>query len=150
MFANWWLFLNEKWTPKIFNTIPNILRSLSLAQSVLKGQNAPIWRSGNRRVKLHLISIFLALSQLVTCVTSPGILHDLESANGSPIWPLISDGCLTDWTVKILPRGDSGQVRFSYESFAFVDAEESPVNIQCRLIICENKSDCPTLKACHS
>lgn len=88
------------------------------------------------------------MAQLVTCVTSPGPLQELSSTDGSPIWPLISNGCLTDWTVKILPRGDDGQVRFSYESFTFLNAENSPVNIQCRLIICEENLDCPPVKPC--
>ena len=43
-----------------FDSFHDILRSLNLAQSVLKGQNSPIWRSRNRWVKrsLGLISDF--------------------------------------------------------------------------------------------
>ena len=37
-----------------FDTIHDILRSFSLAQSLLKGRNSPIWRIGNRGVKLYL------------------------------------------------------------------------------------------------
>ena len=35
-----------------FDTIHVILRSLGLAQSLVEGKNAPIWRSGNRGVKI--------------------------------------------------------------------------------------------------
>ena len=37
-----------------FDTIHDILRCLSLAQSLLKGRNAPIWRIGNRGVNYWL------------------------------------------------------------------------------------------------
>ena len=38
-----------------FDTINDILRCLSLAQSLLKGRNAPIWHIGNRRVKSNFL-----------------------------------------------------------------------------------------------
>ena len=40
----------DRKTPRPFDTIHDILRSLSLAQSLLEGQNEPIWRSGNQRI----------------------------------------------------------------------------------------------------
>ena len=38
-----------------FNTIHDILRYLSLMQSLLKGRNAPIWRMGNRGVNIFYL-----------------------------------------------------------------------------------------------
>ena len=37
---------DKKTAARRFDTIHDILRSLSLEQSLLKGRNAPIWRSG--------------------------------------------------------------------------------------------------------
>ena len=42
---------DRKTAARPFDTIHDILRCLSLAQSLLKGRNAPIWRIGNRGVK---------------------------------------------------------------------------------------------------
>ena len=42
---------DRKTAARPFDTIYDILRSLSVAQSLLKGQNSPIWRVGNRGVK---------------------------------------------------------------------------------------------------
>ena len=39
-----------------FDTIHDILRSLSLLQSLLKGRNSPNWRIGNRGVKFPVLS----------------------------------------------------------------------------------------------
>ena len=47
MYAFWWLFQLDDF----FDTIYEILRSLTLAQSLLKGPNASIWLSGNWGVK---------------------------------------------------------------------------------------------------
>ena len=35
-----------------FHTIHDILRCLSFVQALLKGQNAPVWRIGSRRINL--------------------------------------------------------------------------------------------------
>ena len=40
----------RKMDARNFETINNILRSLSLMLSLLKGRNAPIWRSVNREI----------------------------------------------------------------------------------------------------
>ena len=45
-----WIY-DRKTAARPFDTIHDILRCLSLAQSILKGRNAPIWRIGNRGVK---------------------------------------------------------------------------------------------------
>ena len=42
---------DRKMDARPFDTIHDILRCLSLAQSLHKGRNAPIWRIGNRGVK---------------------------------------------------------------------------------------------------
>ena len=42
---------DRKTTARRFDTIPDILPPLSSKQSVLKGQNVPIWRIRNRGVK---------------------------------------------------------------------------------------------------
>ena len=42
-----------KLTAKLFDTIHDILRSVILAQSLLKGLNALIWRSWKREVKIY-------------------------------------------------------------------------------------------------
>ena len=44
---------DRKMAARLFDIIHDILRSLSLAQSLLEGRNAPIWRTGNRGVKLR-------------------------------------------------------------------------------------------------
>ena len=46
----------RKTAARPFDTICDILRALRLVQSLLKGRNAPIWRIGNRGVKLDLLS----------------------------------------------------------------------------------------------
>ena len=43
---------DRKMDARLFDTIHEILRCLSLAQSLLKGRNAPIWRIGNQGVNL--------------------------------------------------------------------------------------------------
>ena len=53
--------IDEKWPSNYdrkmdalpFDTIHDILRCLSLMQSLLKDRNGPIWRIGNRRVNLR-------------------------------------------------------------------------------------------------
>ena len=45
---------DRKTAARPFDTIYDILRSLSVAQSLLKGQNSRIWRVGNRGVNCHL------------------------------------------------------------------------------------------------
>ena len=46
---------DRKTAARHFDTIHDILRALSLAQSLLKGRNAPVSRSGNRGVNLSSI-----------------------------------------------------------------------------------------------
>ena len=45
-----WLVYDRKTAARPFDTIHDILRSLSLAQALLKRRNSPIWRIGNRGV----------------------------------------------------------------------------------------------------
>ena len=47
---------DRKTAARPFDSIHDILRSISLAQSFLKGRNAPIWRIGNRGVKVKVVS----------------------------------------------------------------------------------------------
>ena len=57
--------LNDKKNPaRLFDTISDILRSLSLAQSLLKVWNAPICRIGNRRLKRWKFFIFWHFSKV--------------------------------------------------------------------------------------
>ena len=42
---------DRKTAARRFDSIHDILRFLSRVQSLLEGQNPPIWRSGNRGVK---------------------------------------------------------------------------------------------------
>ena len=51
-----WIY-DRKTAARPFDTIHDILRCLSLAQSLLKGRNAPIWRIGNRGVKVDFQSL---------------------------------------------------------------------------------------------
>ena len=48
----------------------------------------------------------------------------MTAVNAGQIWPLIEDGCLTDWTVSMLPRGPNKEVRFTFESFRFQDSKD--------------------------
>ena len=65
-----------------------------------------------------------------SCVASPGPLEELRPANaGDPFWMLIDSGCINDHTVQVLPRGDNGEVRFTFEGFAFHTFEEDPVSL---------------------
>ena len=43
---------DRKTAARSFDTIHDILRALSLAQSLLKGRNPPVWQVGNRGVKV--------------------------------------------------------------------------------------------------
>ena len=63
-------------------------------------------------------------AQLVSCITSADELSNMTAVNNGTVWPLIEDGCLTDWTVTVLPRGPNGQVRFTFESFRFQGSED--------------------------
>ena len=57
-------------------------------------------------------------------------LSNMTAVNAGQIWPLIEDGCLTDWTVSMLPRGPNKEVRFTFESFRFQDSKDGePVSI---------------------
>ena len=65
-----------------------------------------------------------------SCVASPGTLEGLVPVNSNdPFWPLINEGCLNDHTVEILPRGENGEIRFSFEGFTFHSYEEQAVSI---------------------
>ena len=50
---------DRKTAARTFDTTHGILRSLSLAQTLFKGWNAPIWRIGNGEVKHKLIKALL-------------------------------------------------------------------------------------------
>ena len=64
-----------------------------------------------------------------SCVASPGTLEGLVPVNSNdPFWPLINEGCLNDHTVEILPRGENGEIRFSFEGFTFHSYEEQAVS----------------------
>jgi hypothetical protein len=77
-----------------------------------------------------------------SCVASPGPLEELRPVNaGDPFWMLIDSGCINDHTVQVLPRGDNGEVRFTFEGFAFHTFEEDPINIQCRFRTCNQSTE---------
>ena len=66
-----------------------------------------------------------------SCVASPGTLEGLVPVNSNdPFWPLINEGCLNDHTVEILPRGENGEIRFSFEGFTFHSYEDKAVSFQ--------------------
>ena len=68
-----------------FDTLHDFQRSLSLAVSLLKGQNAPIWRSGNRRLKFNSeCSTWLCKFLGVLGVPFPasGLIHGLGGVLG--------------------------------------------------------------------
>ena len=54
---------NRKMDAPNFDTVHDILRCLSLVQSLLKGRNAPIWRIGNQEVNMTLISLTYLIKQ---------------------------------------------------------------------------------------
>ena len=56
---------DRKTAARPFDTMYDILRSLSVAQSLLKGQNSPIWRVGNRGVKTKNSLVLLLFKDLV-------------------------------------------------------------------------------------
>ena len=70
-----------------------------------------------------------------SCVASPGTLEGLVPVNSNdPFWPLINEGCLNDHTVEILPRGENGEIRFSFEGFTFHSYEDKAVSSHFRLL----------------
>lgn len=64
-------------------------------------------------------------TRLVSCVAKPdeGIAADMTHS-----WSLIDNGCILDNTVEMMPRGAKDQMRFSFQSFAFVMAPERKVS----------------------
>lgn len=88
--------------------------------------------------------------QLISCITSADDLSDMTAVNNGTVWPLIEDGCLSDWTVSILPRGPDGEVRFTFESFRFQGSQDGePVNIQCQYKSCLTET-CDSVQTCAS
>jgi len=70
--------------------------------------------------------------QLITCISAPGPISDMAPVDPDlPSWKLISDGCVKDETLELLPRSESGALRFSFESFNF-HGNNDPIHIQCR------------------
>ena len=66
-----------------------------------------------------------------SCVASPGTLEGLVPVNSNdPFWPLINEGCLNDHTIEILPRGENGEIRFSFEGFTFHSYEDKAVSLR--------------------
>ena len=57
-----------------FDTIHDILRRLSLVQSLLEVGNAPIWRIGNRRVNLNFQNVGLSILLACRLYTKPLLL----------------------------------------------------------------------------
>lgn len=87
--------------------------------------------------------------QLISCVTSPGLLDDLVSTQNQPVWPLLENGCLLDYTVQILPRGPQDQVRFQFQSFRFQNrGDDDVVNLQCKYRVCAGTATCGSLQPC--
>ena len=84
--------------------------------------------------------------EIVTCVAAPGpIEHMLPVDTSLPYWEFISDGCILDETLEILPPGPSNQLRFTFLSFNF-RLDTSKVYIQCHYQACfEN---CTGIKTC--
>ncbi|CAG5109425.1 Oidioi.mRNA.OKI2018_I69.chr2.g3965.t3.cds [Oikopleura dioica] len=79
--------------------------------------------------------------QVTDCVASSGELIDLVSVSDKPVLKMIEGGCLTDRTVKILPRGPRNQVRFQFKSFRFHgELSGAKINIQCKFKTCETKN----------
>ena len=65
-------------------------------------------------------------TRLVSCVTKPSEAFKDDAAY---TWTLIENGCIIDDTVQMMPHGAKDQMRFSFESFAFVMAPKNEVSL---------------------
>ena len=72
--------------------------------------------------------------QLISCISSADELEEMAAVNGGDTWPLITEGCLVDTTVSMMPRGPDGEVRFNFESFKFQNSEDGHVVILISLL----------------
>lgn len=88
--------------------------------------------------------------QLISCISSADELEEMAAVNGGDTWPLITEGCLVDTTVSMMPRGPDGEVRFNFESFKFQNSEDGHVvNIQCQYTSCL-EGTCDAVQECKN
>ena len=115
------LYHDKHFQNRTFNhdrTISKVASEFNGTESVTNGERIDVQSS------IEMTEQYKGLrTRLVSCVARPD-----EGADMTHSWSLIDNGCILDNTVEMMPSGARDQMRFSFQSFAFVMAPERNVS----------------------